>query len=193
MHIAVCSATSPYAYAYPWTDAGFGTKISNPGSLPAGVCNDVAFSPNGDAVALAVNASPTSTPIRSHRPASGPSAATPERSRPEQGNPLRLPQMAHPWRWGIQRHRTFQPIRFRLRVSDQVFQPRHLAPATVNGIAWAPDNATVVVSCVIAFTFRPIRGRRALARNTPIRGRWRRARAWGGIFPRSAMWWLSPT
>jgi hypothetical protein len=62
--IAVSSSSSPYINAYAWTSAsGFGTKFANPATLPAGgpqagTPKSIAFSPAGDAVAIAHNTSP---------------------------------------------------------------------------------------------------------------------------------------
>ena len=36
--------TSPFVQAYPWSTSGFGTKFTNPSTLPAGAGNGVAFS-----------------------------------------------------------------------------------------------------------------------------------------------------
>ena len=57
--IAVASNDSPYITAYPWSGSGFGTKYSNPATLPTGTGQGVAFSSNGSDVAVAIsNASP---------------------------------------------------------------------------------------------------------------------------------------
>ena len=42
--IAVSHGTSPYIGVYPW-GSGFGTKYSDPSTLPAGTGRGVAFSP----------------------------------------------------------------------------------------------------------------------------------------------------
>jgi hypothetical protein len=39
----VAHATSPFVTAYPWSGSGFGTKFTNPATLPAGQGIDVAF------------------------------------------------------------------------------------------------------------------------------------------------------
>jgi len=44
VNLAVAHATSPYITAYPWS-SGFGVKCSDPGILPTGTGNGVAFSP----------------------------------------------------------------------------------------------------------------------------------------------------
>jgi hypothetical protein len=41
--IAVAHSTTPFVSAYPWSGSGFGTKFANPGTLPAGDGNGVAF------------------------------------------------------------------------------------------------------------------------------------------------------
>lgn len=42
-YIAVVGASYPYISAYPWSGSGFGTKYSNPATLPTGTGNGVAF------------------------------------------------------------------------------------------------------------------------------------------------------
>lgn len=57
--IVVGSQASPYILAYPWSDAtGFGTKYSNPATLPTGVGRNVAFNNDKTAVAIAHSTSP---------------------------------------------------------------------------------------------------------------------------------------
>ena len=57
--IAVAHSTSPYITAYPWTSGtGFGTKYSDPATLPAAACRGVAFSPDGADIAVAYSGSP---------------------------------------------------------------------------------------------------------------------------------------
>lgn len=57
--VAVSNSNSPFINAYAWTSAsGFGTKFANPATLPAGAAGSfnpksIAFSPAGDAVAIA--------------------------------------------------------------------------------------------------------------------------------------------
>ena len=41
--IAVAHGTSPYITAYPWSSSGFGTKYSDPSTLPTGIGFSVAF------------------------------------------------------------------------------------------------------------------------------------------------------
>jgi hypothetical protein len=41
--IAIAHATTPFVSAYPWSASGFGTKFSDPGTLPASTGNGVAF------------------------------------------------------------------------------------------------------------------------------------------------------
>ena len=55
--IAVAHGTSPYVTVYPWS-SGFGTKYSNPGTLPAGTGRSVAFSLSGNDIAVAHVSSP---------------------------------------------------------------------------------------------------------------------------------------
>ena len=43
-NIAVAHGTSPFISVYPW-GSGFGTKYSDPSTLPAGTGRGVAFSP----------------------------------------------------------------------------------------------------------------------------------------------------
>jgi sugar lactone lactonase YvrE len=49
---------NPYITAYPWSASGFGTKYTNPATLPPSNGNGVAFSPAGDALAVAHISSP---------------------------------------------------------------------------------------------------------------------------------------
>ena len=62
--VAVSNSNSPFINAYAWTSAsGFGTKFANPATLPAGgpqagTPKSIAFSPAGDAVAIAHTTTP---------------------------------------------------------------------------------------------------------------------------------------
>jgi hypothetical protein len=56
--IAVPSTSSPYIQAYLWGGSGFGTKYSNPATLPTGTGRGVAFSPANNAIAVAHSTSP---------------------------------------------------------------------------------------------------------------------------------------
>ena len=60
--IAVAHNSTPRITAYPWSGSGFGTKFANPGTLPPNVPGrpawGVAFSPSGDAIAVAHDLSP---------------------------------------------------------------------------------------------------------------------------------------
>ena len=49
--IAVAHFTSPRISVYPWS-FGFGTKYSNPATLPTGTGLNVAFSPDGADIAI---------------------------------------------------------------------------------------------------------------------------------------------
>jgi len=66
-YIAVANNTSPFVTAYPWSGSGFGTKFSNPATLPTGDSSGVAFSPSGAAIAVAHD----NTPFVSAYPWSG--------------------------------------------------------------------------------------------------------------------------
>ena len=61
-YIAIAHSSSPYISAYPWSSSGFGTKYSNPGTLPTntgyGTGYGVAFSPDGSAIAIAHYSTP---------------------------------------------------------------------------------------------------------------------------------------
>jgi hypothetical protein len=66
--IAVTSFVSPYIYTYPWSSTtGFGTKFADPATLPTGNGQGVAFSPSGNAIAVAHS----NTPFISAYPWSG--------------------------------------------------------------------------------------------------------------------------
>jgi WD40 repeat protein len=62
--VAVSNSNSPFINAYAWTSgSGFGTKFANPATLPAGgpqsgTPKSIAFSPAGDAVAIAHTTTP---------------------------------------------------------------------------------------------------------------------------------------
>jgi len=57
-YIAVAHDNSPYISAYPWSSSGFGTKYSDPGTLPTNTGRGVAFSPDGSAIAIAHDLTP---------------------------------------------------------------------------------------------------------------------------------------
>ena len=57
VHFAVASGSSPYITVYPF-DNGFGTKLSDPSTLPAGSARCVAFSPDKDFIAIGHETSP---------------------------------------------------------------------------------------------------------------------------------------
>lgn len=53
------SDTTPYVFAFPWSNStGFGTRYSNPATLPTGSGQGAAFSPDGTAVAVSHHTSP---------------------------------------------------------------------------------------------------------------------------------------
>jgi len=56
--IAVAHYDTPYVSAYRWSSSGFGSKFSNPGTLPTSNSESVAFSPAGTEIALANVSSP---------------------------------------------------------------------------------------------------------------------------------------
>ena len=57
--IAVAHQTTPFVSAYPWTvSGGFGTKYSNPTTLPVANARGVAFNPAGTSIAVAHFTSP---------------------------------------------------------------------------------------------------------------------------------------
>lgn len=57
-YVASALAASPYVVVWNFSDAGYGSKLSNPGTLPAGQGNGVAWHPNGNWLAVAHNTSP---------------------------------------------------------------------------------------------------------------------------------------
>lgn len=58
--VATVGDTSPYINAYPFTTAsGFGTKFSNPATLPAASAQDVSFSADNQFIAVSANNSTT--------------------------------------------------------------------------------------------------------------------------------------
>ena len=57
--VAVAHNTSPYVSVYPWTSGtGFGTKYSDPSTLPTGTGRFTAFSPDGADLAVSHSTSP---------------------------------------------------------------------------------------------------------------------------------------
>jgi hypothetical protein len=56
--MAVGAFGSPRIVVYPWSATGFGTKYSDPGTLPTGAGNGVSFTANGDAIAVAHTTTP---------------------------------------------------------------------------------------------------------------------------------------
>jgi hypothetical protein len=54
----VAHVSSPYISAYPWSGSGFGTKYTDPATLPTGNGLGVAFSPDGTALAVSHQSSP---------------------------------------------------------------------------------------------------------------------------------------
>ena len=56
--VAVSGSTSPYINVYPWTSGtGFGTKYSNPATLPSGIGWGTDFIPDGSALAVSYGTS----------------------------------------------------------------------------------------------------------------------------------------
>lgn len=51
--VIVSHQSSPYITTYPWSQLGFGTKYSNPSSLPTSTVNAAVFNKNRNAVAIA--------------------------------------------------------------------------------------------------------------------------------------------
>jgi hypothetical protein len=51
-YLAVACSDLPSIMVYPWSSSGFGTKFADPTTVPAAGGTSVAFSPQGDAVAL---------------------------------------------------------------------------------------------------------------------------------------------
>ena len=51
--VAVAGISTPFIIAYPWSSSGFGTSFANPTTLPSGAGLGVAFSPQGNAIAIA--------------------------------------------------------------------------------------------------------------------------------------------
>ena len=60
-YIAVGHATSPFITAYTWSSAGFGTKFTNPATLPTGQGGGVAFTSTSNAIAVAHDSAPRIT------------------------------------------------------------------------------------------------------------------------------------
>ena len=56
--LAMANLASPYISVYAWSGAGFGTRFSNPATLPGSTGYSVVFSPAGDAIAFLGGGSP---------------------------------------------------------------------------------------------------------------------------------------
>lgn len=56
--VALTGSAAPYISAYRWSNAGFGTKYSDPATLPGGAADGLAFTPSGNAIAVAHAGSP---------------------------------------------------------------------------------------------------------------------------------------
>ena len=56
--IALGHISSPYIAAYPWSASGFGTKYSNPSSLPTGTGRSVDFSVDDGEIVVSHDTSP---------------------------------------------------------------------------------------------------------------------------------------
>lgn len=57
--VAVSHNTTPFVTAYPWTSgAGFGTKYSNPATLPAGTGRAIRYSPDSTTLVVAHDTTP---------------------------------------------------------------------------------------------------------------------------------------
>jgi hypothetical protein len=57
----VAHDTSPYITVYPWSGSGFGTKFSDPASVPAGDGRSVTFSASDDVLFVGHATSPRIT------------------------------------------------------------------------------------------------------------------------------------
>ena len=58
--LAIAHGSSPRVSVYPWS-SGFGTKYSNPGTLPTNFAINATFSPNAAHLAVGHNTSPNVT------------------------------------------------------------------------------------------------------------------------------------
>lgn len=67
LFLGVAHATSPYVSIYPFSSLGFGTKLTDPVSLPTGTGNGIAFAADGKSLAIAH----ATTPFISAYPFSG--------------------------------------------------------------------------------------------------------------------------
>ena len=50
--IALSHAVTPFISIYPFSSLGYGAKLSDPSTLPAGTGQNVSFSPSGKSVAI---------------------------------------------------------------------------------------------------------------------------------------------
>ena len=56
--LGVSQSSTPFLSLYPWSSNGFGTKYSNPATLPTGSGNGIAFTSTSNAVAVAHSTTP---------------------------------------------------------------------------------------------------------------------------------------
>lgn len=52
------SSSSPYIHVYPWSSLGYGTKYTNPSTLPSGAVKDLKLNSTNTALTVAIYASP---------------------------------------------------------------------------------------------------------------------------------------
>jgi sugar lactone lactonase YvrE len=145
--IAVAHTISPFITAYPWSGSGFGTKYTNPATLPASTGNGVAFSPDGANIAVAH----VTTPFIAAYPWSGSGFGT------KYANPATLPA-------GNGNGVAFSPDGANIAVahatppfiaaypwSGSGFGTKYADPATLptgdgRGVAFSPDGANIAVA-----------------------------------------------
>jgi len=140
------SDTTPYVFAFPWDNStGFGTKYANPGTLPTGAGQGVAFSPDGATIAVSHHTSPwlTTYPFASgfgtkySNPATLPTSQGKKVRFSPDGNTLVMTSTttpyisAYPWSSG--------------------FGTKYANPATLpsgggNFISWSPDGTDLAVT-----------------------------------------------
>lgn len=144
--LAVVYGSSPFISVYPWkSSTGFGSKLSNPASLPPFSPTDVSFSPSGYSLAISM----ASSPFINVYPWTATGFGV------KYSNPAALPS-------GNSQTVTFSPLSDAVIVgttsypfvsaypwSSAGFGTRYSAPAattnsTVYGVAFSPDGTAVV-------------------------------------------------
>ena len=145
--LAVAHTTSPFVTAYPWSSAGFGTKFTNPATLPTGTGFGVAFSPDGTALAVAHATSPYVSAYPWSSSGFGAKYTNPATLPTGQGNEVAF----SPDGTALAVAHTTSPFVTAYPWSSAGFgtkftNPATLPPGTCNGVAFSPDGTALAVA-----------------------------------------------